>query len=99
MKILGLCTSLGKGGLELYSLRTIVSLIARGHDCHFALSPNSYLRKRNIPEQYLFAQPALRKLPLFTAFKLARYINKQSIDVIHLHWNKDLNLLTQTISF
>lgn len=92
MNILGICLSTGKGGLELYAGKAIVALHNAGHQCHFALSPNSYLKHRDWPLPLLELQPAFRHLPLLSARKLAEYIDAHRIDIIHMHWNKDLNL-------
>jgi glycosyltransferase involved in cell wall biosynthesis len=92
MNILGVCLSTGKGGLELYAGKAIVALHKAGHQCHFALSPNSYLKERDWPLALIELQPAFRHFPLLTARRLADYIDAHQIDVIHMHWNKDLNL-------
>lgn len=92
MKILGICLSPGKGGLELYAHKAISALHDAGHECHFVLSPDSYLKERDWAVSLLVLQPAFRHLPLRTARKLARYIDDHQIDIIHMHWNKDLNL-------
>jgi glycosyltransferase involved in cell wall biosynthesis len=92
MNILGICLSPGKGGLELYAHKAIGMLQQAGHACHFAVAPNSYLRQRewSMPVQEI--KPVFRLFPLFTAIKLARYIDAHQIDILHMHWNKDLNL-------
>jgi glycosyltransferase involved in cell wall biosynthesis len=93
MKILGICLSAGKGGLELYAQKAISSLQQRGHDCHFAIAPDSYLRRSDWSLPVLELRPWLRLFPLFTAWRLARYLDARQIDVLHMHWNKDLNLV------
>ena len=92
MNILGICLSAGKGGLELYAHKAISALHKAGHQCHFAVTPNSYLRRRDWPMVVLEIKPLIRHFPLLTALKLARYIDTHQIDIIHMHWNKDLNL-------
>jgi glycosyltransferase involved in cell wall biosynthesis len=92
MNILGICLSAGKGGLELYAHKAISALQSAGHACHFVVLPNSYLRQRDWSMTVLEMKPVLRNFPLFTAIKLARYIDTHQIDIIHMHWNKDLNL-------
>ena len=96
MNILGICLSAGKGGLELYAHKAISALHQAGHACHFAVSPNSYLRQREWSMPVLELKPLFRLFPLFTAVKLARYIDAHHIDIIHMHWNKDLNLAALT---
>lgn len=92
MNILGLCLSTGKGGLELYAYKAITALQAAGHTCHFAVAPTTFLRQREWSVTLLELQPGLRHLPWFTARKLARYIDAHQIDIVHMHWNKDLTL-------
>jgi glycosyltransferase involved in cell wall biosynthesis len=93
MKILGICLSTGKGGLELYAHKAIQILHGAGHECHFALAPDSFLSQREWSLPLIELQPVSRHFPIMTARKLARYIDAQQIDIIHMHWNKDLNLV------
>lgn len=92
MNILGICLSQGKGGLELYAHRAIEALHLAGHDCHFALAPGSFLSQRDWQVPFIELSPSFRHLPFATARRLARYIDANQIDIIHMHWNKDLNL-------
>lgn len=92
MKILGICLSSGKGGLELYAHKAITALHNAGHECHFALAPDSFLRQRDWATPLVEMQPTIRKFPWLTARRLAHYIDTHQIDIIHIHWNKDLNL-------
>ena len=91
MNILVLCTSPGLGGLELYAEREWRYLQATGHVCQFAISPNSRLSKR-VDGSCLFVARKSRIFPLVSAIKLARYIDAHQIDVLHMHWGKDLSL-------
>jgi glycosyltransferase involved in cell wall biosynthesis len=93
MKILGICLSPGKGGLELYAHKAITALHAAGHECYFVLSPASYLKQRDWAMAVLELQPTFRHLPVLAARKLAHYIDVHQIDIVHMHWNKDLNLV------
>ncbi len=94
MKILVLCTSPGLGGLELYAEREYQYLQQAGHDVYFVVARTGRLaqrnRKRSIPAFYLPRQSKL--FPLINALKLARYIDVKDIDIIHMHWGKELNL-------
>lgn len=94
MNILILCTSAGRGGLELYAERERRLMSERGHSCHFAGRQKGWLAERiGIDnEQGLFLPPHWRVLPLMNAVKLARYIDANDIDVIHMHWGRDLSL-------
>jgi len=92
MNILGICLSHGKGGLELYAHRAIRALQLAGHDCHFAIQPESFLRQLEWQIPLIELRPTFRNLPLISARRLARYIDAHKVDIIHMHWNKDLNL-------
>lgn len=92
MKILGLCLSSGKGGLEAYALKAISAMQEAGHESHFALSPNGIQVEQNARVKLLRLSPRLRKLPVLSARRMAKYIDANQIDIIHMHWNKDLTL-------
>jgi len=92
MNILGICLSPGKGGLELYAQQAINALQMAGHECHFALLPGSFLSQRDWSVRLIKVQPSFRLFPWLSAQLLAKYIDEHQIDIIHMHWNKDLNL-------
>lgn len=90
-KILELCLSPDLGGLELYMMRASRYL---GEEClsvinekgkllgYYEGTPLHYetLRRRNL----LFSWLGVRRL--------ARIIDEEEVDVVHLHWTKDLPL-------
>jgi len=97
MNILELCLSSGLGGLELYVFRSSEALAnsSSNNNVLAALTKNSKLddyfqKNSSINAEYIkrFFSP----LPLFNARKLATFIDKNEIDVIHMHWGKDLPL-------
>ncbi len=94
MKILVLCTSPGLGGLELYAEREWQYLQQAGYECHFAIAGNGRLAQRNRhTSAHIFHLPLNNKFsPLVSALKLARYISRNHIDIVHMHWGKELNL-------
>lgn len=95
MNILVLCTSGGRGGLELYAQREARFITANSRDnCHLVIRENGHIAKyvEENEVQHLYLQWRFRALPLISAVKLARYIDANSIDVIHMHWGKDLTL-------
>lgn len=94
MNILILCSSADLGGLELYAERERHALQSQGHTCFFAVIKTGQLarRLRLDKERYLFTQPHWKVLPLFAAIKLARYIDANEIDLIHIHWTSDITL-------
>ena len=94
MKIIELCLSPDLGGLELYMYRCcrelrseaeVIPLVCEGGRLQQRLQAEGLkpqvLERRN------------RALPLLAARRLARLIDEQQIDIIHLHWTKDIPLV------
>lgn len=95
MNILVLCTSDGRGGLELYAEREAGFIATEGSCiCHLVVRENGHINGyvREGVVQGLYLQWSLRGLPVISATKLARYIDDNCIDIIHMHWGKDLGL-------
>ncbi len=92
-KVLELCLSTGHGGLELYADRVIRHLHAEGR-CLAVVAPGTRLASRlesaGIP--YSPLRVRARLWPRFAARRLARLMERERVDVLHLHWGKDLNL-------
>ena len=94
MRIIQLCLSPNFGGLELYMQR--LSCYLQIHESTYvAIAQGSKLDKTLSEQQEL---PILRlqkhawKNIFKNAKRLAKYIDEQEIDVIHMHWTKDLPL-------
>jgi len=101
MKILELCTSNGLGGLELYFLACTHRFIEMQHECVPVVLRNSPLDKKF---QKTIRTPIILKnnsryLPLLNAYRLARFIDSNNIELIHMHWAKDLMLAVLTKLF
>lgn len=94
MKIAQLCLSPAKGGLELYVWRVVRRLARSGIECLTIVAPGSkleaLLQTDGLHPRTLTA--VVRVLPLASAWRLARWIDAERIDVLHMHWGKDLNL-------
>ncbi len=94
VKILQLCLSPDLGGLELYVLRSLQSLRAAGKVVALATAPDSKLYRAAADSGV--AHVSLHKtsvyLPLLAARRLARWLDDSDIEVIHIHWAKDLAL-------
>lgn len=94
-KILAICTSPDKGGLELY----FVKLTQYYHSYHQSVLPvckkNSEIEKLVSPEAFL-----VNKINLFNIFfyakKLAKIVDQNGIKVIHVSWTKDILLAVLT---
>jgi len=101
VKILELCTSPGLGGLELYMAKTVQWFAARGVPCAAVISPNTrlaaWMQEHGVPHRILRRRSKL--LPLIAARELARVIDDQEIDLIHIHWAKDLTLAVLAKTF
>jgi len=93
MKILELCLSHGVGGLELYVVKSCAAL-SESDEVVAVVSGDGFIRGKidSLPIKIETLAPTVRKLPLLSAYRLARIIDRESIDIIHMHWNKDLPL-------
>ena len=92
MRVLQLCMSQGFGGLELYVLKSLKYLTLNKINTHVICVEDSFVQ-RKLSEEKINCDtysPAFHHLPLFSAIKLARYIESNEIDVVHAHWGKDL---------
>ena len=94
MNILELCLSYGFGGLELYVLKSAVKLRQAKSNLRVVVRRNTFLDKKlgeiEIARNYLRARVTV--FPIITAWRLAKYIDSNKIDVIHIHWGYDLAL-------
>ena len=105
MNVLELCLSSGLGGLELYVFRSAEALAASQTDENHVLT---VLTKDSKLDEYfkcnssirtLYIKHFTRQLPLLNAIKLAKIIDSNNIDVIHMHWGKDLPLAALAKAF
>lgn len=88
-KICELCLSPDLGGLELYMMRASRYL---GGMCISVINEKGKLRSYYDDTQYRYF--TLKRRNVFTAWltarDLARILDKEAIDVLHVHWTKDL---------
>jgi len=94
MNILELCLSSGLGGLELYTYRCSIAL-QENHDVITVAQQDSKLDhhyQANSSIERIHLQRSRSPLPLLNALKLARIIDRHDIDILHMHWGKDLAL-------
>lgn len=105
MNILELCLSEGLGGLELYMFRssiTLASSVSEKNTVLAVLSKDSKLDnyfENNSAIKYQYIKNFFSRLPLLNALKLAKIIDHNKIDVIHMHWGKDLPLAALAKAF
>ncbi len=90
LSILFLCTSPGWGGLEMYLPRTGPGLLARGHRLSVACRRASRLEE-GCHEAGLATLPMPAGWFRYPAvFRLASWIRERAVDVVHVHWSRDL---------
>jgi glycosyltransferase involved in cell wall biosynthesis len=94
MKVMELCLSDGVGGLELYAVRSASQLQAGGVDCIAVGSPGTLFSQRMQEQQTktIALKRRFEVLPRIAARKLAKIIDDEAVDIIHMHWGHDLNL-------
>lgn len=90
-KICELCLSPDLGGLELYMMRASHYL---GDQCISVINENGKLRSyyENTLYRYITLKRRNVLLSWLGAIELARIIDNEAIDIVHLHWTKDLPL-------
>lgn len=93
VKVMELCLSPDFGGLEIYVSRCVREL-SRSLRVIPVVLPGSRLEQRIREEggEAVTLRRHMHALPLLTARRLARLIDKERVDVIHLHWTKDIPL-------
>lgn len=94
MKVLELCLSNGVGGLELYALRTAKQLVRIGCNCLAVVKDGTMLAERMHAEgvRTITLRRLNRLLPFLAARRLAAILDQEAVDVLHMHWGKDINL-------
>lgn len=95
MNILELCLSPDYGGLEIH-MRDFSRWLAKRKDCQLFLAVREDTRLHraltslSVP-LFCFTAKA-GKLPFGKARRLARFIEENAIDIVHVHWKYDLPL-------
>lgn len=94
MNILELCLSSGLGGLELYVFRASDRLQSN-HTITAVLLENSKLDnyyQEHSKINRLHLKRSKSPVPVINARRLANIIDQNNIDLVHMHWGKDLPL-------
>ena len=92
MKVLEICMSGGFGGLELYVLKVAKFLTIDKKKLNVLTKSNSFLAN-NLSEHNISNDnfsSVFHYFPLYSSLKLAKYIELNKIDVLHIHWGNDL---------
>lgn len=94
MKVLELCLSDGVGGLELYAVRSAQRLQARGVECVAVAAGDTFFARRMLEQgtRTIHLRRRNEWFPWLAARKLARIIDDEAADIVHMHWGHDLNL-------
>jgi len=100
MKIMQLCLSPNLGGLELYTYRCARAL-ATEDEVIAVVNPGGLLKPRleGLDVEIVDFVNGFRPLPLLAAKRLARLIDRHDVEVIHIHWAKDLPLAALAKAF
>lgn len=90
-KICELCLSPDLGGLELYMMRASRYLSEHG-ECISVINESGKLKSyyENTPYRYFTLKRRNVLFSWITAGDLARIIDDEAIDILHVHWTKDL---------
>jgi L-malate glycosyltransferase len=86
-KILEVCLSPDLGGLELYAYSCYQSF-SQNTEVEFAISKGGKLDRYFNDQNKFYLKRS--KLPIVSAWKLAKYIDEKAIDILHFHWTKDI---------
>ncbi len=90
LRVMELCCSPHKGGLELY-FADICNQLASSFDVLAVVSPSSPLASRiAVPKQTLAKWS--HYTPLISAWRLAKQLDKHGTQVLHIHWGRDLTV-------
>ena len=94
MKILQICSARQIGGGEKHLADLANGLARRGHDVYAALIPGSPLLAElsPVPIQNIVQLPMRNSLNVGSALKLARFIRRHEIEVVHAHVARDYPL-------
>jgi len=92
-KILELCMSPDLGGLELYFLRLSEYLHKEGEVFAIVNEKGKLLESvKKVQLPYKSYKRAKGLSTLFLAKKIAKLVDEEQIDLIHIHWSKDILL-------
>jgi glycosyltransferase involved in cell wall biosynthesis len=94
MKILQICSARTLGGGEKHLADLANGLARRGHDVYAAVVPASPLPAElsSVPAQNLTELSMRNSLNVASGLKLARFIRKHKIEIVHAHMARDYPL-------
>ena len=86
--ILELCLAHGLGGLEMFSASCYKSF-SQKTNCKIVVAPGKKL-DIYLDDEDKFLLKRNKFFPILPALKLAKYIDKHDIDIVHFHWTRDM---------
>jgi L-malate glycosyltransferase len=94
LKILQLSSAQTLGGGERHLIDLANGLVDRGHEIYAALRPRSPLipELARLPQQNILTLPLRNALDPVSARKLARFVSRNEIEIVHAHMARDYPL-------
>ncbi|PYS83509.1 MAG: hypothetical protein DMF70_06560 [Acidobacteria bacterium] len=96
MRILQICSARTLGGGERHLADLANGLARRGHDVHAALVPGSPLQVElaQLRAEKIIELPLRNSLDVSSAFRLAQFVRRNQIEIVHAHLARDYPLAT-----
>ncbi len=86
--ILEVCLSPGLGGLEMF-VASCYDAFSKYTSCKVVVAPETKLDKYlEIEDKYHIKRSKF--FPFLPAWRLAKYIDKNDIEIVHFHWTRDM---------
>ena len=94
MKILQICSARQLGGGERHLADLANGLALRGHDVFVVVTPSSPLLAElsAVPKQNIAELPMRNSLNVASALKVARFVRRHEIEIVHAHVARDYPL-------
>ncbi len=94
MRILQICSARTLGGGERHLADLANGLARRGHEVYAALVPNSALQNElaELPAENIIELPLRNSLDVASALKLAQFVRRHQIEIVHAHLARDYPL-------
>lgn len=94
MKILQICSARDLGGGEKHLADLANGLVHLGHDVYAAVVPSSPLLAElsSVPAQNFAELPMRNSLNVASGLKLARFVRRHEIEIVHAHMARDYAL-------
>lgn len=86
--ILELCLAHGLGGLEMFAANCYKDFSTKTN-CKIVVAPNQKL-DNYLDDENKYHIKRNKFFPIIPAIKLAKYIDKHEIDIVHFHWTRDM---------